>query len=66
MLHDVKNDFYLLGIAIILILVSSKFSANYEKELNDSLLATVAGGKNEKKVNKKVNYEEDIKINVKY
>ena len=63
---DEGRDTHLLSIAIISNLVSLKFSANFEKELKDSLLATVAGGKNKTTKKTNVTHEYNRTINVNY
>lgn len=66
MIYDEKINSSLLGIAIISTLVSAKLNFSFEKELKDSLLATVAGGKNKTTKKTNVTHEYNRTINVNY
>ena len=66
MIYDERINSSLLGIAIISTLVSAKLNFSSEKELKDSLLGTVAGGKNKTTKNTNVTHEYNRTINVNY
>ena len=66
MIYGEEMNSSLLEIAIISTLVSAKLKFSFEKELNDSLLGAVAGGKNETKKKTNVTHEYNRTINVNY
>ena len=66
LIYKEERNNYLLSIAIISNLISFNFSAHFENELKDSLLATVAGGKNKTTKNTNVTHEYNRTINVNY